>query len=121
MEDIKLDVNSWKFKTIERNRGRMKLQIKLNKEQAEAFKNFSETLKPQDANDEEWLQMIFFTGCEEVNRRVYEMAQNYAEEKASELEASGLTIIEGEEGMSVESIDIPEPPSKTDKKTDEEN
>lgn len=108
MEDIKLNVDNWKIKTVERTRGRMKLQIKLSKEQAEAFKNFSETLQPKDATDEQWLQMIFFTGCERINERVYEMAQSYAEEKASELEASGLTIIEDEDGLSVENTEVPE-------------
>tara|TARA_Y100000401_G_scaffold63001_1_gene50065 strand:+ start:158 stop:496 length:339 start_codon:yes stop_codon:yes gene_type:complete len=109
MENIKLDVNSWKIKAVERSRGRMKLQIKLNKEQAEAFKNFSETLKPEDATDEQWYQMIFFTGCERINEKVYEMAQEYAEEKAAELEASGITIIEDEEGLTVESVDDSDP------------
>ena len=110
MENIKLNVDEWKIKSVERNRGRMKLQIKLNKEQTEAFKNFSETLKPKDATEEEWYQMIFFTGCERINERVYEMAQEYAEEKAAELEASGITIIEDEEGLTIES---PGQPSDT--------
>ena len=110
MDDIKLNVDTWKFKTVERSRGRMKLQIKLSKEQAEAFKNFSETLKPEDATDEEWLQMIFFTGCERINERVYEMAQKYAEHQAQQLEASGLTIIEDEEGLKVTEVDEPESP-----------
>lgn len=110
MEDIKLNVDNWKMKTVERTRGRMKLQIKLSKEQAEAFKNFSETLKPKDASDEQWLQMIFFTGCETINEKVYEMAQSYAEEKAEELEASGITIIEGEDGLEVEKLEVPDAP-----------
>ena len=88
----------------------MKLQIKLSKEQAEAFKNFSETLKPKEASTEEWLQIVFFTGCERINERVYEMAQEYAEKKSEELAASGINIIEGEDGLMVESLDIPESP-----------
>jgi len=110
MEDIKLNVDTWTFTAVERSRGRMKLQIKLSKEQTEAFKNFSETLKPAEATDAEWLQMIFFTGCERINERVYEMAQDYAEHQAEQLEASGLTIIEDEEGLTLTEKDAPESP-----------
>ena len=86
----------------------MKLQIKLNREQSEAFTNFSNTLKPEDATDEQWLQMIFFTGCETINTKVYEMAQEYAEQQAEELEASGINIIEGDDGITMKPTEVPD-------------
>ena len=82
----------------------MKLQIKLDKEQSEAFKNFCETLKPQEASQEEWLKLIFFTGIERINAQVYEMAQEMAEEKAKSLESSGVTVIEDDEGLTVSGV-----------------
>ena len=83
----------------------MKLQIKLTKEQAEAFKSFSETLKPEEADQEQWLKMIFFTGIEAINAKVYEMAQEMADEKADEFEASGITFVEDDEGLHLSSTD----------------
>ena len=88
----------------------MKLQIKLSKEQSEAFKNFSETLKPEAATDEQWLQMVFFTGCETINTKVYEMAQEYAEKESEGLAASGINIIEGDDGIIMKPIDVPKSP-----------
>ena len=83
----------------------MKLQIKLDKEQSEAFKSFSETLKPQEADQDQWLKMIFFTGIETINEKVYQMAQELSEEKAESLEASGITIVEEEDGLHVSSVE----------------
>tara|TARA_R110002020_G_scaffold59341_3_gene161847 strand:+ start:1790 stop:2038 length:249 start_codon:yes stop_codon:yes gene_type:complete len=82
----------------------MKLQIKLTKEQAEAFKSFSETLKPAEADQEQWLKMIFFTGIETINAKVYEMAEEMAEEKAEGLATSGITILEDEDGLHVSAV-----------------
>ena len=38
--NIKLDVDKWKIRVDERSKDRMKLQIKLSKDEAIAFKNF---------------------------------------------------------------------------------
>ena len=53
--------------------------------------------------------LLMSSGWERINEKVYEMAQEYAEEKAAELEASGITIIEDEEGLTVESVDDSDP------------
>ena len=39
----------WKIKTEYRSKNRMKFQLKLNQEEAEAFRNFANTVKPEDA------------------------------------------------------------------------
>ena len=44
--NIKLDVSKWNIRIDERKRNRMKLQIKLSKDEAQAFKNFSDVCKP---------------------------------------------------------------------------
>jgi len=53
VSNIKLNVSDWKISLKERSRGRMKINIKLNKDEAEGFKNWSETVKPDNINTEE--------------------------------------------------------------------
>ena len=55
-------LNDAKIKVTERSRGRMKIQIKLSKDEAEGFKNFCK-LKPPELNDETFYKQIFFAGC----------------------------------------------------------
>ena len=48
---IKFDVNSWKIKVRERRNNRMRFQINLSKEEAQAYKNFGAVCKPEDVSD----------------------------------------------------------------------
>jgi hypothetical protein len=106
LDDIKFNVDSWKIRNIERSRGRMKIQVKLDKEQTEAFKSFSDTLKPPNVDNDHWFKMIFFMGIEAINEKMYKVAQEAAEEKAKDLEASGITIVEDDEGaFALSSVD----------------
>lgn len=95
---IKLNIDSWKIKLQERSRNRMKLQFKLSKEEAEAFKNFTEVCKPNDISDDQWLKTIMFMGVEAANNRLSEMVQQYAKENKEDLASSGITVIEDEDG-----------------------
>lgn len=61
MSKIKIDLSSWEIKKINRSKGRMKLMIKLSKDEAEGFKNWSSIIKPENINDEEFLKQIFLT------------------------------------------------------------
>ena len=40
----------WKVKTEYRSNNRMKFQLKLDKQEAEAFRNFANTVKPENIN-----------------------------------------------------------------------
>ena len=77
----------------------MKLQIKLSKDEAQAFKNFSDVCKPGEITDDEFIKTVFITGIESLNQQLSEMVQKYAAENKDELAASGITVIENEDGV----------------------
>ena len=76
----------------------MKLQIKLSKDEAQAFKNFSDVCKPGEITDDEFIKTVFITGIEALNQQLSEMVQKYAKENQEELASSGITVIENEDG-----------------------
>ena len=96
--NIKLDVDKWRIRVDERSKNRMKLQIKLSKDEATAFKNFSDVCKPVEITDDEFIKTVFITGIESLNQQLAEMVQKYAAENKDELAASGITVLEDEEG-----------------------
>jgi len=97
--NIKLDVSKWNIRIDERKRNRMKLQIKLSKDEAQAFKNFSDVCKPQEITDDAFIKTVFVTGIESLNQQLSEMVQKYAKENQEELASSGITVIENEDGQ----------------------
>ena len=76
----------------------MRLQINLSKDEAIAYKNFSEVCKPQDITEADFIKTVFVTGIEALNKQLAEMVQKYAKENQEELAASGITVLEGEDG-----------------------
>jgi len=86
-ETIKLDVASWKIKQVERSKGRMKFQIKLNKNESESFKIFSETVKPEEVSQDDFVKSIFLTGIEAMNQKIMSMVEEYAKENPEEFKA----------------------------------
>jgi len=98
-ESIKLDIQNWRFRIDERSRNRMKIQIKLSKDEAEAFKNFSNVVKPEEISDDDFMKTIFVTGCEALNQQLSQMVQQYAKENQKDLESSGIMVVEGEDGQ----------------------
>ena len=97
-DKIKFDFDSWNIKIKERNRNRMKLQIKLDKDQSIAFKNFASVCKPDDVTDHDFIKTIFLTGVEAMNKELASLVQQYAKENKEELAASGITVLEDEDG-----------------------
>jgi uncharacterized alpha/beta hydrolase family protein len=95
---IKFDFDSWKVKLVERNRTRMKLQIKLDKDQTLAFKNFAALCKPTEVSDHDFIKTIFLTGVEAMNKELATLVKEYAKENKEELAASGITVLEDEDG-----------------------
>ena len=76
----------------------MKLHINLNKDEAVAFKNFSDICKPEDVAQGDFMKTIFLTGIEAMNQQLADLVRKYAEENKDELAASGITVLEGEDG-----------------------
>jgi hypothetical protein len=91
METQKLNLKDWNVKLTERSRGRMKLQIKLSKEESEAFKNFTEMTKPTDVDMDQFIKAMFLTGIETYNQRLAEQAKKFIEENKERFEGQGVT------------------------------
>lgn len=98
-QNVKLNIEDWNIKIQDRSKNRMKLQIKLSKDEAIAFKNFTEACKPEEISDTDFIKMIFVTGFETLNRQLAEMVTAYAKENKEELATSGITVLEDEEGQ----------------------
>lgn len=94
MSKIKLNVSDWKISVDERSRGRMKVTIKLNKDEAEGFKNWSTHVKPDDISLDEFTKQVFFNGIEYLNLKLQDVAKRIIEDKnlREQLEASGINI-----------------------------
>jgi diacylglycerol kinase family enzyme len=70
MQDkVTLSFKNTKIKVDERSKNRMKITVKLAKEEAEAFKSFM-TIKPDNLPDEQFFKHIFFTGCKTLNEEL---------------------------------------------------
>jgi|TARA_A100000172_G_C3035850_1_gene108476 hypothetical protein len=83
---IALNLKDWKIKTSERSRNRMKLNVKLSKEEGLAFKNFSEMVKPPEISDDDFLKGIFKIGIETMEARLMEAVQKHADDNNINLE-----------------------------------
>lgn len=71
MENIKNELKDIKTKTVERRGGKLKLQIKLNADQALAWKNFQQTLHDHSQmDDNEFAKVVLFTGMDVLGRKV---------------------------------------------------
>ena len=86
-EEINLNLADWSFKLQERRRNRMKLQIKLSKLEAQAFKNFAEVVKPDEISDADFLKSVFKIGLEEMESRLMSAVEKHAEENDIDLES----------------------------------
>jgi hypothetical protein len=95
---IKFNIDTWKIKVRERRNNRMRLQINLSKDEALAYKNFADVVRPQDISDADFMKTIFLTGIESMNRELADLVKKYAKENKEELAASGITVLEDEHG-----------------------
>lgn len=95
---IKLDVSKWNIRIDQRSKNRMKLLIKLSKDEAQAYKNFADMCKPQDMTEDMFMKVVFITGFDQMNKSIAESVQKYAAANKDELAASGITVFEDEDG-----------------------
>ena len=96
MSKIKLNVSNWKISVDDRSRGRMKVTIKLSKEEAEGFKNWTTYVKPEELVLDDFVKQIFFNGIEYLNLKLQDAAKQIVSDKnlREQLEASGFNISE---------------------------
>lgn len=83
MDKVSLKLDDAKFKLVERSRGRMKIQIKFSKEEAEGFKNFCK-LKPPELDDESFYKQIFFAGCNVMTEQIQALVDAHKAAQAQE-------------------------------------
>jgi hypothetical protein len=89
-ESITLNFEDWDIKLSERTRDRMKLQIKLNKEEALAFKNFMTMVKPPEVDEAHFLKGVFKLGIETMEIKLMEAVKQHAKDNNIDLSAVGL-------------------------------
>ena len=100
-ETIKLNVESWKIKQEDRSRGRMKFQIKLNKNETQSFKVFTETVKPDEVSQDDFVKSIFLTGIESMNQKIMSMVEEYAKENPEDFKAQLVEMQDLEDSLDV--------------------
>ena len=70
----------------------MKFQLKLNQEEAEAFRNFANTVKPEELGMEDFVRSIFFNGVRSLEEQLTNNLVQHMEENRADYEASGFTF-----------------------------
>lgn len=70
----------------------MKLTIKLSKEEAEGFKNWTSIVKPDQVTEDDFLKQVFFNGIEHLNDKLQKISEEVMKDAAlkAKLEASGI-------------------------------
>ena len=63
----------------------MKIQIKLDRDAALGYKNFVNTVKPKDMDEDEFVKIVFFNGVEATNKQLEAQITKYMEEHPDEL------------------------------------
>lgn len=111
----KLYLNSGKAqaKLTEKTRGRMKLIIKFNQDEAQALKNWTNQVKPPQLDEDTFYKQVFFNGIGALNHQLSEMAKNsLKDEKVREqLRQSGVDVDKLEKELyKIEPTEIEEMP-----------
>ena len=89
---VTLNADNWDVSFYERKGGKMKFVIKLNKDEAIAFKNFSNVIKPGEVSDDDFIKSIFFSGWEAMNNRMTQLSKEYVKENKEKLEKEGIDV-----------------------------
>lgn len=106
-QKVTVNFDNAKIKVEERSRGRMKITIKLSREEAEGFKNFS-SMKPEEVSEEQFHKHIFFVGCKTLNEEIQQLLM----EQKAKLEAQ-KSQTEGKNEV-IQPSDIQDPPEGVD-------
>ena len=72
----------------------MKFQLKLDKQEAEAFRNFANTVKPTEINMNDFVRSIFFNGVRALEEELTQNMVKHIEANREEYEASGFSFDE---------------------------
>lgn len=89
---ITFNPEGWTVKTEYRSKNRMKFQLKLTQEEAEAFKNFASNVKPDEITMNDFVRSIFFNGVRTLEEQLTTNLVKHMEDNREEYEASGFTF-----------------------------
>jgi len=70
----------------------MKVTIKLNKDEALAFKNMKKSLLPEGTDDDQFLKSIFFMGLEQFHQNTMRAMHEYIKENEEKLRSEGVDV-----------------------------
>ena len=110
-------MDNWKLTVKNRSRNRMKIQVKLSAQEAEAIKNFLSSAKPDDVGENTFFKALFMKGWEAYHQEIEEKYVQHIESNKEEYEASGFTFDEegklvgydtGEEVEGASSVEVVE-------------
>ena len=87
----------------------MKLQVKLNKEEAQAFRNFLEMVKPPEVSEDDFLKGIFKIGVETMEEKLMAALHEHAEKNDIDLEQAMKEVEEEAETETEEGADEVQP------------
>jgi len=70
----------------------MKLTIKLSKDEAQGFKNWTSVVKPDTIAEEDFLKQVFFNGIEHLNDKLQKISEEVMKdvELKEKMAASGI-------------------------------
>jgi len=97
-KNLTLDLTNWKIKLQERTRDRMKLQVKLGKDEAQALKNFMQMIKPDEVSEEDFIKGLFMMGMQDMETRLLEALDKYEKDESNDFDlekaAEGIKALE---------------------------
>ena len=86
------NMEAWTVSLKERTRNRMKIQVKLSSQEAEALRNFLDATKPDTVSNDTFFKALFMKGWEAYHKDVEEKYVTHMEENREQYEASGFTF-----------------------------
>tara|TARA_R110000824_G_scaffold394684_1_gene594693 strand:- start:537 stop:866 length:330 start_codon:yes stop_codon:yes gene_type:complete len=69
-EDAVLDIDSWIFTCIHRTKNRMKITIKLDQEQSDAYLIYMRGIKPEEMSEDAFIKAAFFLGLATLEQNI---------------------------------------------------
>jgi hypothetical protein len=114
----KLYLNSGKAtaKIEHKTRGRMKILLKFNQEEAQALKNWTNQVKPPQIDEDTFYKQVFFNGIGALNQQLTEMAKSSLKDEnvRNQLREAGVDVEKLEKELNNSMPNQPQPPSASD-------
>lgn len=91
-DNLSISLENSKASSTISNRGKMKITIKLSKEESEAFVNFSRVARPSGVSDDQYYKVIFLKGIGALTKEFEEIVKKYKEEEAKKPDVKELIL-----------------------------